>query len=217
MNKYMFNLSMAYTEEKLYRKAYETFQITLFRAPSDIDTYIGINKLFLSAQEDEQGREDLKLGEDVYEIPVRLARIAFNYRQYNYAAQYLSDAVKMEAGPEMSKSIEEKLTNAVKQNKLKAYESNIANNATYSTNRSFRFYLKFFDYILRKYKPLKGAFAGWLLDQAEQIDSQNPFLPVYRARWYVANNDLDKATAVLESFLADNENFLPALEQLGVC
>jgi tetratricopeptide (TPR) repeat protein len=142
MNKYMFNLSQAYTEEKLYRKAYETFQISLFRTPNDIQTYIAINKLFLSAQEDEQGRKELKLGEDINEIPVRLAGIAFNYRQYDYAAQYLSDAVKMEADLEIVKPIKEKLANAVMQNKLKTDESTIENNSTYKNNLQFRLYMK---------------------------------------------------------------------------
>ena len=217
MNKYMFNLASAYTEEKQYRKAYETFQISLFRAPYDIQTYKYINRLLLAAQKDEQGREELDIGEEFSEIPLRLARIAYNYRQYDYALSYLTDAVKLDINPELINPLREKLVNTVKENKLKAYESSIKNNEKYINDSRFRFYMKAADFILKKYKPLRGNVVGWLLKRAQKLDPDNPFIPVYRARWFMANNQIDTALSELEVFAENNKNFVPALELLGIC
>jgi len=215
--KYMSNMARAYTEEKQYRKAYEYFQMALFRAPHEAKTYLAVNRMLLLAQEDEQGRRDLNLGEGTYEVPIKLFQTAFNYRQYDYAKLYLDDVVKLGAGPEVIKPLEEKLTNTVKQNKSKAYESTIENDLTYKDNLQFRLYLKTVDFILRKYRPLRGAVAGWLINRAQTIDPDNPFLPVYRARWHKANNRVNIAISELEEFTEINKNFVPVLDFLGKC
>jgi tetratricopeptide (TPR) repeat protein len=216
LHKYMSNLARAYSEEKQYRKAFDTFQISLFRAPSEIETYLAINRLLLYAQEDEQGREELNIGEEIYQVPIHLAKIAFNYRQYDFAAKYLQDAIRLGATPEIIKPFEEKLTQTIKQNRQQAQKSNIANNPTYKNNSEFRFYIKAVDFILRKYKPLRGAPAGWLLNQAQKIDPENPFIPVYRARWLLANNKADIAIQELEKKAVIYNNFVPILELLGI-
>ena len=121
----------------------------------------------------------------------------------------------MDADPERVESFQENLDEILEKNRQKAYESNIANNLTYKENPSFRFYLRSFDFIFKYYKPLKGAFAGWLLSKANNIDRGNPFLAVFWARWYAANGEFDKAIGILEEYLADDEDFMPALELLG--
>ena len=215
--KYMSNMARAYTEEKQFQKAYENFMMALFRSPYEVKTYLAVNRMLLLAQEDEQGRKDLNLGEESYDVPIRLSKIAFNYRQYEYAAQYLSVAVKLGTGSEVAKSLEEKLTNTVKQNNLKAHESTIENDSTYKNNLQFRLYIKAADFILRKYRPLRGAPAGWLINRAQTIDPDNPFIPVYRARWHKVNNRVDIAISELEELSEINKNFVPVLDFLGKC
>jgi len=217
LEKYMFNLGRAYSEVGEYRKALQSFQISLFRKPNQPEAFLALNKLVLLAQQEEQGRQDLNIGEEKYEIPVYLAGIATKYRQYERAAQYLQDALKLEGESAESTSELERLQAIMVKNRQKARESNIRKNATYAGNRVFRLYLKAVDFIFRDYWPLKNKPAGWLLKQARNIDPENPFLVVYWAKWHMANGRVNEAVSLLEDYLNRQENFVPVLEQLGLC
>jgi tetratricopeptide (TPR) repeat protein len=100
---------------------------------------------------------------------------------------------------------------------MKAKESNINKNQTYAQNQLFRSYLKAASFIMNKYWPLKNKPVGWLLKQAQKIDPDNPFLPVYWAKWHMKNGRINAAIAILETNLNKNENFIPVLELLGLC
>ena len=217
LNKYMFNLGNAYTKAGQYQNALKSFQISLFRSPGQAETYLSINRLLLLAQEEEEGRQAVNIGENKYEIPVYLAKLAIKYRQYERAALYLQDAQKLGADPAEIISWGGKLQAIFAKNRKRARESNINNDPTYSKNILFRFYLKTVNFILKKYGPLKNEPVGWLLMQAREIDRDNPFLPVYQARWHKKNGRIDEAIVILENYLAKNENFIPALELLGLC
>jgi tetratricopeptide (TPR) repeat protein len=217
LDRYMFNLGRAYTEVKEYEKAMESFRVSLFRNPAQSEAFLAINKLVLLAQEDEEGKQALDIGEAKYAIPIYLARIAMKYRQYEKAALYLQDAQTLEADPGEINPMIERFQAVMGQNKQKARESNIAKNETYADNRAFRLYLKAFDFIEKEYWPLKDKPAGWLLQQAGNIDPENPFLPVYWARWHMRNGRVDAALVILEDSLRKEENFVPVLEQLGLC
>ncbi len=99
LEKYMFNLGRAYTELGEYRKAIESFQISLFRNPNQPDAFLAVNRLLLLAQQEEEGRQALHIGEEKYEIPIYLAKLTMKYRQYERAALYLQDAQKLEVEP----------------------------------------------------------------------------------------------------------------------
>jgi len=217
MRNYMFNLASAYADEKEYRKAFDTFQIALFRAPGDIQTYRAVNRMLLAAQNDEDGRKELVIGKELAEIPVKLAKIAYNYRQYEYMAAYLNDAIKLKADPAQVDPLNEKLLQTLEKNRIAARASSIRFNETFINNPLFRFYMKAVNYILRKYKPLRGATAGFLLKRAEKIDPENPFIQVYRSRWHLANGRIDKTVNELELFTETNKDFVPALELLVSC
>jgi tetratricopeptide (TPR) repeat protein len=176
---YMFNLGRAYTEVREYQKAMKSFQIALFRRPDNSEIFLAVNRLILLAQQEEEGRQAFHIGEEKYEIPIYLAKLAMKYRQYERAALYLQDAQKLEAEPGESISVIEVFQATMVQNRQKWRESNITKNETYAGNRAFRFYLKAVDFILNKYWPLKDKPAGWLLLQARNVDPENPFLPVY--------------------------------------
>ena len=171
----------------------------------------------LLAQEEEDGRQAFNIGENKYEIPVYLAKLSIKYRQYKQAALYLQDAQKLEADPAEIISLGEKLQSTIEKNRKKARESNINNDPTYSENRLFYFYLNAVNFILKQYRPLQNKPGRWLLMQAQEIDRDNSFLPVYWARWHKKNGRIDEAIVTLENYLAKNENFIPALELLGLC
>jgi tetratricopeptide (TPR) repeat protein len=217
LQKYMFNLGRAYTEVREYQKAMESFQVSLFRKPNQPEIFLAVNRLILLAQQEEEGRQALHIGKEKYEIPIYLAKLAMKYRQYERAALYLQDAQKLEAEPRESTPVIEKFQAIMVQNRQKWRESNIAKNETYANNRAFRFYLKAVDFILNKYWPLKDKPAGWLLLQAQNIDPENPFLPVYLTKWHMGNGRINEAISILEGYLNRDENFVPVLEQLGLC
>ena len=56
-----------------------------------------------------------------------------------------------------------------------------------------------------------------MLLQARNIDPENPFLPVYLAKWHMGNGRINEAVSILEGYLNRDENFVPVLEQLGLC
>jgi tetratricopeptide (TPR) repeat protein len=217
LEKYMFNRGRAYTEVGEYQKALENFQISLFRNPSQAENFLAINRLILLAQQEEEGRKTFKIGEEKYEIPLYLAKVAMKYRQYERAALYLQDAQKLGADQEDIVQLGKKLQDIFAKNRLKAKESNINKNQTYAQNQLFRSYLKAASFIMNKYWPLENKLVGWLLRQAQKIDPDNPFLPVYWAKWHMKNGRIDAAIAILETNLNKNENFIPVLELLGLC
>lgn len=217
LEKYMFNMGRAYAETGEYRKALETYQVSLFRKPDQPDVFLAINKLILAAQQEEEGRQILEIGEEKHEIPIYLARLAIKYRQYMRSARYLQDAQTLEVETDETLAVAEKLKNNMDKNRHRRTESNIVNNETYAQNSSFRLYLKSFDFIVKNYWPLQDGFAGWLLMQARSIDPVNPFLPVYQAKWHMVNKRLDEAIAILEEYVDNDDNFIPVLQQLGLC
>jgi tetratricopeptide (TPR) repeat protein len=79
----------------------------------------------------------------------------------------------------------------------------------------YRISLGLSDFILEQYSPLRFA-VGWLLDKAEEASrADDPFVLLYRIKWYMKTGDTEKLMKVLENAIVLQPDFLPILRLAG--
>ena len=92
---------------------------------------------------------------------------------------------------------------------------NIKNHPPYKENETYKLSLDLADFILKRYSPLDFA-VGWLLEKAGKASQpDDPFVLLYRIKWYMKTGDTEKMVRVLEDAAKLQPDFVPILRLAG--
>ena len=92
---------------------------------------------------------------------------------------------------------------------------NVRNHPPYKTNMTYKISLDLSDFIMKRYSPLDFA-VGWLLNKAEKASQpDDPFILLYRIKWYMKTGDGEKLVQGLEEAAILQPDFVPLLKLTG--
>ena len=161
-------------------------------------------------------REKLGLSGEPVDIPLRIALLLLDMREYERCALYLDKALELDPHHEKSLETKKRLLGNMEKRAKAIFVSDIHNDQDFRENRLFRFYMSFADFIFNNYSPLKFM-AGKFVEAAGKVRPDNPFVHVYLARWHMEMDRMKEAAKTIEKAIPDNSDFPPLLELAGLC
>ncbi|MBU1709861.1 MAG: hypothetical protein KKE17_07645 [Proteobacteria bacterium] len=207
----MYNLAYSYHKTKQYKKAFSSCLTGLTYQPDSFYFVAAeLEQILTAVNNDEDLRQDFQLEGEKIDIPVRMTIILLTVRQYSEAAHLIERTKKKFPDNEKIIALEEIIETLVENNKKAVTLSNIKNDETYASNIPFRLCMDLADFILNNYPPLISIIDS-LLNKAESIDPENPFIPLYRIRKHSRLKQHDLALLETEKALKRFSEFPPLL------
>ncbi|MCK5230894.1 MAG: hypothetical protein KAR13_11545, partial [Desulfobulbaceae bacterium] len=161
-------------------------------------------------------REKLGLSGEPVDIPLKIALLLLDMREYEKCALYLNKALKLNPHHEKSLETKKRLLENMEKRAKAIFVSDIHNDQDFRENRLFRLYMSLADFILNNYSPLKFMVVRFL-EAAGEIRPNNPFVPLYIARRHMEMEHMEEAVRTIEKSIPDNPDFPPLLELAGLC
>jgi tetratricopeptide (TPR) repeat protein len=136
-------------------------------------------------------------------------------RDYSKAQDFLEPIIERDPEHELAREMNENLQDQLQKNKEQEELMNVKNHPPYNESMIYKISLDLSDFILKRYSPLHFA-VGWLLDKAEEASQpDDPFVLLYRLKWYMKTGDNNKLVGELVDASGLQPDFVPILRLAG--
>ncbi|MCF6290496.1 MAG: tetratricopeptide repeat protein [Desulfobacterales bacterium] len=214
-DKFTRNWGYAYFKTGRYEDALNTYTTGLRFSINPQPLLLATNRLFVAANETEEGRKELGLTGEPVDVPLKMARLSLLLRLYDQADKYLQTARELQPEHPLLQQLQGELEEQLEKNRLARQQFQISNDQAYRDNGWFRFYITLARFVMSHYPPLMGRPLYWLLDQARGSAPDSPFVAVYLARWEMHNGRQEEAVQRLERALRSQPDNVMLLGALG--
>jgi len=212
--RFTLNLGAAYIHEKRFKDAFSVLMTGLRYYPSETLLHNTLTGLLFEASKDENGREELGLNGEPFDVYLTMAAIMSKVRQYELTEIFLNKAEEIDKENEKLRTYQDKLKKILAQNEFIQETINIENDTDYKNKPAFRRSLALASFIFDYYPPLRGTFLHWLLLRAAAISPANPHVNYMLARHLLLSGKTEQGVDLLEDIRTKHPDYTPAYVKL---
>jgi tetratricopeptide (TPR) repeat protein len=219
--KLMSNLAYAYTKTGQLGEAMRSLASGMTIEQKRLNGYLvnSMVEVLTAAYDDEAYRGKLELTEEdgnkYLSVRLRMAKLLSDLRNYEKANDFLGAVIESYPEHEVAYKLYNAIQSQLDRNRKQEGLMNINNHPPYKTSMIYRTALDLSDFILEKYSPLRSAI-GWLLSEAEKASHpDDPFVLLYRIKWYMKTGDTERLVQELEKAAILQPDFVPLLRLTG--
>ena len=217
----MSNLAYVYKKMGKYSDAMQALASGMTKEISRMNGYL-VNMMaetLLEAYDHEEFREKLELtdegGDKSMSVRLRMARLLADLRDYEKAGDFIRPVVEAYPEHEKARELNEKIQESLRKNGEQEELMELRNHPPYVESLRYRTAFKAADFVLTYYSPLQFSI-GWLLDRAAGVSRpDDPFVLLYRIKWYMKTGDSEKVVEELEKAARLQPDFVPLLRLVG--
>lgn len=216
MDNYLLNLGLLLSKADKPQEAFDVLSVSLSKSPESILAIQATEKLLFENYENETIKSSLGLdtiGNKNTTIFIRMAKLMMDVRNYHFARLYLQRAKgQISSHPKLTQA-NERLRSELEKNYNAKTNSSLSNHKRNLNNFRYSFFISAVSFIHKYYSPLK-LFIPHLLNKAEQVSPNDPFVSLYRIKYLFngAPGSLQQALDELEAALKANPDFFPLHE-----
>lgn len=217
--KFVSNLATLHFRKGNYVLAYE-YLITGLRVAETESEELLIGKLkglYAAAYGNSQFREMLNMketGDEETDILLSIISDMIRVRRYEKAEQLLDIVRQIQPDNPDVLEAEEAYGRLKEKNSQAKLASSLSDHPAFKNDFRYRMYMTIVQFINKRYMPLKPL-VGWLLDQAERGQPDDPFIIQMRVAWLLENKRINDAYDIVQTNIIKYPDLVPLLPYAG--